>query len=230
VAGLVALRLYDTAANLLREGRITNAVAAALSFEPETSGRYVLRAEAPGSVPAGALGSGAYELHSALWAADDLPGRLSAAPTLAIGDERAIGFDQAADLDIVRFYAQAGERFTLNLTTAAGAPAAAALAVVDGMQPLPPRRVDSAGGRLQVVATYAGWHYALVSPASAASSASLAGSYRLRVDAQADDHGDAPVVGTPIAVGETARAALISVATSTGSVSICRLGAAPSSN
>ena len=58
---------------------------------------------------------------------------------------------------------------------------------------------------LQVVATYAGWHYALVSPASAASSASLAGSYRLRVDARgADDHGDAPVVGTPIAVGETA--------------------------
>lgn len=205
VAGLVALRLYDTAANLLREGRITNAVAAALSFEPETSGRYVLRAEAPVSVTAGALGSGAYELHSALWAADDLPGRLSAAPTLAIGDERAIGFDQAADLDIVRFYAQAGERFTLNLTTAAGAPAAAALAVVDGMQPLPPRLVDSAGGSLQVVATYAGWHYALVSPASAASSASLAGSYRLRVDARgADDHGDAPAVGTPIAVGETA--------------------------
>lgn len=202
--GVVALRLYDAAGQLLREGRAAPGAASALSFEPEASGSYVLRAEAPLSVTAAALGDGTYELRSATLATDALPGRLSTAPTVELGVDRALVFDQPTDLDALRFFARAGERFTIASTTASGAPAAAALAVVDDASAVPARLDDRSSGTLLWTARQDGWQYLLVAPsAAAAASGAIGGDFTITVDARlADDHGDVPGVGTPIAVGQ----------------------------
>lgn len=201
---VVSLRLYDIAGQLLREGRAAPGAASALSFEPEASGSYVLRAEAPLSVTAGALGDGLFELRSATLATDALPSRLATAPTVELGVGRELVFDQPTDLDVLRFFARAGERFGVAMTTAAGAPAAAALAVVDDPGALPARLDDRSSGTLAWTARQDGWQYLLVAPsAAAAASGAIGGSFTIAVDAHpADDHGDVPAVGTRITVGQ----------------------------
>lgn len=200
---VMALRLYDGAGRLLHEGRAVAGAVSALGFEPGAGGAYVLRAEAPLSVTGAGLGNGQYTLRTQVLPLDALPQRLGAAPALTLGEPRDLSFDHATDVDTLRFQARAGERFIATVGSESGAPVATAMAVVQGESAAAVRLDDRPNGTLLWTALQDGWQYLQLSAsADAAASGAFGGLRRVTVERRApDDHGDAPAVGTLLAVG-----------------------------
>lgn len=136
--GAVQLRLFDPAGVEVREGTGAPGVFAGMTVEAEATGTYTLRAQASPAVRAASLGDGAYQITSRLLAADDHAGTFARATAIEPGATTTLRFDQATDVDLLRFTATAGQRFTASLDSATGTPAPAFLQIAGSAAELGP--------------------------------------------------------------------------------------------
>lgn len=127
----VQLRLYDAAGTLVHIASRAQDRYASMSFEPQSSGSYTLRVDAPAALSATTLGLGGYTIGARQLPADDFTSRFDAATEITFDNPVTLRFDSSSDVDVFRFSASSlGQRYVATLTSSTSGFANATVAVV----------------------------------------------------------------------------------------------------